>query len=135
MPTHSSGSDDAARSIHAGHRAYSGGGDAPPPPGPARADAIVLPARLVTATRGDWREELGARADAAIERVTGQDGAEIALDLRATVDVDVSGLGLLVVVRQRARDRGVAVRLLHVAPPIRELMALTRLDALFVFDE
>jgi anti-anti-sigma regulatory factor len=95
----------------------------------------VLPARLVIATRGDWREDLGARADDAIGRAAAEGRAEIARDLRATVDVDVSGLGLLVVVRQPAHDRGLAVRLLHLAPSIRELLALTRRDELFVFDE
>ena len=97
--------------------------------------AIVVADRLVTETRAQWRDALGARADEALAGAHAAGRSEIALDLRDTVAVDASGLGLLVLVRQRARERGLAVRLLNVAPPIRELLALTRLAELFVFDD
>ena len=98
-------------------------------------ERVVLPERLVTATREEWREEVGVRADAAIERAATEGGAEVVLDLRDTREIDVSGLGLLVVVRQRAHDRGLAVRLRGLSPGIRSLLAHTRLDALFLLDE
>jgi len=96
---------------------------------------IVVADRLVTETRAQWRDALSARADEALADARAAGRSEIALDLRDTVAVDASGLGLLVLVRQRARESGFAVRLLNVAPPIRELLALTRLAELFVLDE
>lgn len=89
----------------------------------------------MTATRDEWREAMGVRADAAIDGAVTGGGAEIVLDLRNTREIDVSGLGLLVVVRQRAHDRGVAVRLRRLSAEIRALLAHSRLDALFLLDD
>ena len=133
MPTDPSGGDDAAASHRHPAPPASAVDDARGAPSPAA--PIALPARLVTATRGEWRDDLAARGDAAIEHAAQLRSAEITLDLRDTVEIDASGLGLLVVVRQRARDHGVAVRVLSVATPIRQLLAATRLDRLFFFDE
>jgi anti-anti-sigma regulatory factor len=128
VQTSHSGGDDAARADR--HSPSS-----PSPAADSSAAAIALPERLVTATRGEWREELGVLAHEAIERAARDGRGEIALDVRATVDADVSGLGFVVAMRQRAFDRGVAVRLLGAAPHIRALLAATRLDALFLFEE
>jgi len=96
---------------------------------------VALPERLVAATRDGWRAKLGEHAHAAIDSAVRQGCVEMALDMRATTELDASGLGFLVAVRQRAFDRGLAVRLVGVAPPIRALLAATRLEGLFVADE
>ena len=98
--------------------------------------AVLLPDRLVTATRDAWRDPVLARADETIAALAARgDGRELGLDLRDAVEIDATGLGLLVLVHKRARERGVAVRLLGARPSIRELLALTKLDQLFEFGE
>ena len=98
--------------------------------------AVLLPDRLVTATRDAWRDAVLARADETIAVIAERgDGRELGLDLRDAVEIDASGLGLLVLVQKRARERGIAVRLLGATPAIRELLSLTKLDQLFEFGE
>jgi hypothetical protein len=48
-------------------------------------------------------------------------------------DVDASGLGILVLVQKRARERGLSTRLLNTQHNIRSLLALTKLEGLFEF--
>lgn len=96
---------------------------------------VALPERLVVETRDGWRAKLGELAHAAIDGAVRQGGVEMSLDMRETRELDASGLGFLVAVRQGAFDRGIAVRLIGVAPPIRTLLAATRLEGLFVVDE
>lgn len=117
---------DATPTLHQSH---------PSSAAPPDVATIALPRRLVTATRADWRDAVVAHASAAVRRLASHEGAVVTLDLKETREVDVSGLGVLVVVRQRAHDRGVRVRLLHVSPEIRELLHMTRLEALFDFGE
>ena len=59
----------------------------------------------------------------------------IDIDLRRTVDIDASGIGLLVLLQKRARERGIGTRLLNAPRPIREMLHLTRLDVLFEFGD
>ena len=98
--------------------------------------AVLLPDRLVTATRDTWRDAVLARADETIAVLAERGGRpELGLDLRDAVEIDATGLGLLVLVHKRARERGVAVRLLGTTPSIRELLSLTKLEQLFEFGE
>jgi anti-anti-sigma regulatory factor len=48
--------------------------------------------------------------------------------------VDASGLGILVLVQKRARELGVATRLMRTQPHVRTLLHLTKLDVLFLFE-
>jgi anti-anti-sigma regulatory factor len=51
-----------------------------------------------------------------------------------TQEVDASGLGVLVLVYKRAREQGVATRLLHTGDPVRSMLMSTRLEPLFRYD-
>lgn len=53
--------------------------------------------------------------------------------MSGTEIVDASGLGTLVVLQKRARDRGLATRLSGTRQPVRSLLAATRLEGLFQF--
>ena len=55
------------------------------------------------------------------------------IDMRATQEVDASGLGTLVVIQKRARERGVATLLIGAQDSIRSLLTATRLAPLFDF--
>ena len=59
----------------------------------------------------------------------------IDVDLGPTVDIDASGLGVLVLLQKRARERGLKTRLVNAPRAIREMLHLTRLDALFEFGD
>ena len=50
-----------------------------------------------------------------------------------TAEIDAGGLGVLVLLQKRARERGIGTQLLHVPRPIRDMLQLTRLDGLFTF--
>ena len=87
---------------------------------------LVAPERLVAETRTEFR----AAALAHLERLDGRDG-HLAIDMQHTRDVDASGLGILVLVQKRAKERGLSTRL-HQAPNrVRNLLKLTMLDFLF----
>jgi anti-anti-sigma regulatory factor len=90
---------------------------------------LVAPSRLTSDQRLEFRRaalellELGARVHANV----------IEIDLRDTIEVDASGLGVLVLLQKRARERGLRTRLLNGPRPILEMLQLTRLDSLFEF--
>jgi len=102
------------------------------------ARGLALPPRLVTETRTACREAvlehveraLGAAGDAGVDVPPA-----ILLDLRETIEVDASGLGVLVLAQKRARERGTTIRLLHAPESVRRLLVLTKLDHLFEFAE
>lgn len=90
-------------------------------------EPLVAPSRLTAETRLEFRRtvlellESAARAgDLTVE-----------LDLARTVEMDASGLGVLVLLQKRARERGMATRLSHAPHSVRQMLELTRLDALF----
>jgi anti-anti-sigma factor len=88
---------------------------------------LVAHSRLTSDQRLEFRRaaleqlELGARSGAGVVEV----------DLAATVEMDASGLGVLVLLQKRARERGLRTRLLNASRAIREMLQLTRLDSLF----
>jgi len=98
-----------------------------------RPDQVVLqaPERLISEHRLDFRRD-------ALERLSkaAADGAQrITIDLRATREVDASGLGVLVLLQKRAGEVALRTRLMHTPPTIRHMLHLTQLEGLFEFDD
>jgi len=90
---------------------------------------LIVPSRLVTDHRNEFRRMVLEQLDQAISR----GDATVDLDLGATVEMDASGLGVLVLLQKRARERGLRTRLLHAPRKVYETLRLTRLDVLFEF--
>ena len=93
-------------------------------------NVVVAPARLVSSTRADFR----TLALAHLERLHAPDGA-LVIDLAQTMELDASGLGILVLLQKRAKDRGLSTSLRHAPERVRNLLKLTMLDFLFVFTD
>jgi len=53
------------------------------------------------------------------------------VDLGATVEIDASGLGVLILLQKRARERGLVTRLVNVPSLVKQLLAETKLAPLF----
>jgi len=87
---------------------------------------FVAPERIVAATRSEFR----AAALAHLEQL-GADAGALIIDLRNTVEIDASGLGVLVLVQKRAKDRGLSTHLRQTPERVRNLLKLTMLDFLF----
>ena len=89
--------------------------------------SLVAPFRLTSDHRLDFRraslEALAAAAQAGEPAVS--------IDLTRTIELDASGLGVLVLLQKRARERGLRTRLVNPARAVREMLQLTRLDSLF----
>ena len=88
---------------------------------------MLAPNKLTAESRLDFRRAVLEALEAAIR--AGAKSVEI--DLGATTEVDASGLGVLILLQKRARERGLAVRLLKVPSKVDELLDSTRLGALF----
>ncbi|HEX4935872.1 MAG TPA: STAS domain-containing protein [Gemmatimonadaceae bacterium] len=95
----------------------------------AEAIPIQAPARLVSETRVDFR----CAALDSLERAKEGGTPLLAIDMGETRDVDASGLGILVLVQKRARERGITTRLLNTQSNVRSLLTLTKLEPLFEF--
>ena len=90
-------------------------------------EKVVAPERLVSETRADFR----ARALDAVSRVSSAGGKAVEIDLTDTSEIDASGLGALVLVQKRAKEKSLTV-VLHMANgDVRSLLSATRLDGLF----
>lgn len=98
-------------------------------PAVAEANMIQAPSRLVAETRVDFR----CAALDSLERAGDVGAPLLAIDMGETRDVDASGLGILVLVQKRARERGLSTRLLNTQHNVRSLLALTKLEGLFEF--
>ncbi len=94
---------------------------------PPQMTPYVCPPHLTT----DSRVEFRTRALEALEAALAEGAPAVSLDLGAVVDIDASGLGVLVLVQKRARERGIRVRLLSVPRPVEQLLDETRMGALF----
>jgi anti-anti-sigma regulatory factor len=101
-------------------------------PTPVIAATQVLPApqRLVADTRVDFR----CQALECIDRLSESGGDALTIDMHETKELDASGLGILVLVHKRARERGLPTRLVRTPQPVRTLLSLTKLDTLFEFE-
>ena len=96
-------------------------------------DAVVFtaPVRLLADSRAEFRKA----ALEALERAVASGAAGFAIDLSDTAEVDASGLGILVLVQKRAKERGMSLKLLRVPAQVRYLLTLTKLDHLFEYGE
>lgn len=88
---------------------------------------VEAPRRLDADTRVDFR----SAAMDGLERAVGAGAKCLRIDMCETCDVDASGLGTLVVVQKRARERGLGTRLEGTQGNVRSLLAATKLDGLF----
>jgi anti-anti-sigma regulatory factor len=87
---------------------------------------LVAPARLVAETRLEFRSIALAYLDG-----LGADAGALVIDMRQTVEVDASGLGVLVLIQKRAKEKGLSTHLLHAPERVRNLLKLTMLEFLF----
>ena len=93
----------------------------------AKTHPTVAPSRLTSEQRLDFRRVVLEALETTV-----QDGSGIVeIDLRATVEIDASGLGVLILLQKRARERGIVVRLHSVPNAVEQLLDATRLGALF----
>jgi anti-anti-sigma factor len=92
---------------------------------------LTAPERLVSDTRVEFRR---AALDH-VERAVLASAPRIYVDLSATREVDASGLGVLVLLQKRARERMIATRLLGAGASVRQMLLLTKLDYLFEFED
>jgi len=89
-------------------------------------DVLIAPERLVSATRGDFR----AAAIAHLDQLAA-DAKALIIDMSPTVELDAAGLGILVLIQKRAKERGLSTHLLQTPERVRNLLKLTMLDFLF----
>lgn len=95
----------------------------------APVNPIIAPARLTSEHRLEFR-----RAVLEILEQAAAVGAEVLeVDMSACVEMDASGLGVLVLLRKRARERSMQTRLLHSPSFVRQMLVVTRLETLFEF--
>jgi anti-anti-sigma factor len=90
---------------------------------------LTAPTRLTADHRMEFRRAVLERLEACVR--DGEPAVE--LDLGGTLEMDASGLGVLVLLQKRARERGRTVRLLNAPRTVRQMLNITRLDALFEF--
>lgn len=96
-----------------------------------QAHILTTPERLVTETRIDFRRSALEHVERAVQDAV----PRIYVDLSATKEIDASGLGVLVLLQKRARERMIATRLLKPGPTVRSMLTLTRLDYLFEMED
>ena len=90
-------------------------------------ERLVTPGRLVADTRLEFRRA----ALEFLERATRANARRLILEMGGTTEIDASGLGVLVLLQKRARERMVATKLVHAPPAVRQMLQLTKLDYLF----
>ena len=90
-------------------------------------DAVLIaPDKIIAATRADFR----AAALAHLSLLPSDAGAMV-IDLGHTSEIDASGLGILVLIQKRAKERGLSTRLRRTPDRVHNLLKLTMLDFLF----
>lgn len=90
---------------------------------------ITAPARLIA----DCRVAFRAAALDAIERAEAA-GSPVVVDLAATKEIDSSGLGLLVLIEKRGREKGLTTVLRRPGHEVRTMLAVTKLEMLFTIE-
>ena len=93
-------------------------------------NVVVAPERLISSTRAEFR----AVALSQLERLRPEDSA-LVIELGNTVELDASGLGILVLLQKRAKERGLSTNLRRAPERVRNLLKLTMLDFLFEFTD
>lgn len=94
-------------------------------------ESIVAPDRLVSETRLDFR----SAGLCHLERVIQRSSTRLQIDLQHTTTIDASGLGVLVLLQKRAREKMVATKLLHPPAAVKQLLELTKLGYLFEVED
>jgi anti-anti-sigma regulatory factor len=89
---------------------------------------LMAPDRLISSTTSGFR---GVALDH-LERLGAQTSV-LVIDLSQTLDIDASGLGMLVFIQKRAKERGLSTNLRHAPERVRNLLKLTMLEFLFEF--
>ena len=92
---------------------------------------LRAPRRLVTETRAELRDA----ALRCLEELVRDGASSLTIDLTDVADVDIGGVGILVLIQKRARDRGVTSRLVNAPVQVERLLALTQLDNLFDLED
>lgn len=87
----------------------------------------VCPPHLTT----DSRVEFRTRVLEALENAVSEAAPTVTLDLGTVVEIDASGLGVLILLQKRAREQHVRVRLLNVPRAVEQLLDETRMGPLF----
>lgn len=88
---------------------------------------LVAPSRLVSTERLEFRRA----ALEALETVSRAGAKAVEVDLSAVVEIDASGLGVLILLQKRARERGLNTRLVRPPMLVAEMLYATQLEALF----
>ena len=123
----------AGRSNRSHLRLVGGGAERPDAEGVRTepvSDTLVAPDRLVAETRAAFRKE----ALSYLDRAEAQSMKDFALDMSHTVEMDASGLGILVVVQKKSKELGLTMRIRKAPQQVRYLLLLTKLEHLFEFD-
>ena len=87
---------------------------------------FVAPERIVAATRAEFRAAVLAH----LEQLS-PEARTITIDLAKTVELDASGLGILVFLQKRAKERALSTRLRRAPERVRNLLKVTMLEFLF----
>ena len=89
------------------------------------------PQALNRHTRLEFRRSAIAAVESGASRPL---GGRLIVDLSGTSSVDSAGLGALVMLQQRASERGLTVCLRGASEELRFMLVLTRLDDRFEFE-
>ncbi len=93
----------------------------------ATVQPLAAPFRLTSDHRLDFRRAVLESLEAAVS--TGEPC--VSVDLARTIEMDASGLGVLVLLQKRAREKGLRTKLLNTPRNVYEMLQMTRLDSLF----
>lgn len=88
---------------------------------------LAAPVRLTS----DLRLEFRRAVLESLEAVTAAGEAVVVVDLSRTVEIDASGLGVLVLLQKRARERGIRTSLRDTPRAVVDMLTMTRLATLF----
>lgn len=94
-------------------------------------EVLIAPPHLDAGSRLDFRRA----ALEHLERIAQRNETRVVIDLQHTTDIDASGLGVLVLVQKRARERMIATKLLHASASVKQMIALTKLEYLFELED
>lgn len=89
--------------------------------------ALVCPAHLTADYRLDFRRDALNALEAAIV----ENAEAVELDLRDVVEIDASGLGVLILLHKRARERGLRTKMHNVPGVVEKLLEETHMGPLF----
>jgi anti-anti-sigma factor len=90
-------------------------------------DILRAPTKLVAETRLDFRRAALSHLESVLERSL----TRVIIDLDGTNEIDASGLGVLVLLQKRARERMIVTRLMNAPASVKQMLMLTKLDYLF----